>query len=377
MSFNRIRRFSVKTQANDLGGKIWNPLQTWEWKHAVFVELETADGVVGTGESWCFDNRPDALVAFIRSEVAPHVLKADADDLEAITAARNRFATLSARHGMLSSALSAVDIAIWDIRAQKSGRPLWQVLNPDGPGKAVCYASGGLYGQAGSPSLLGAEMARLSGRFRTVKFKIGGLSEAEDLERVNSVLAALPDDTRLIIDCVYSYTYEQFCRLFEKLPQHRIEAVQSPIPAADYRNMARLTAAGIPVMANEAEYRAELHEELVHRRAVRFLQVAPIACGGISRLRALAGLTRGTSVELSLEVSSTALALTAAAQFAASENQVAHVEYHTIHDVFFDWLSICRLPKANGEYMPPAAPGLGFSLAGLDVEPAFEMRDYP
>ena len=60
----RITRISVHTHCNDLGGKVWNPAIRWTLKYAVFVVLYDAEGRSGTGECWCFDSAPDALVAF-------------------------------------------------------------------------------------------------------------------------------------------------------------------------------------------------------------------------------------------------------------------------------------------------------------------------
>jgi len=370
---NRITQIAIKTHCNDLGGKVWNPAIRWTKKFAVFVELHDGDGITGLGECWCFDSHPDALIAFIRTELAPHFIGRDLDELSEISAQRLFFATLSARHGILASALSGFDMAIWDILAQKQGVPIWQYLNPKGPAQALLYASGGLYGEDKSPEDLSNEMAELAARFGIVKMKIGALALDEDLTRVNAVLAKLPSHTRLIIDCVYRYDYDTFWRIYDQFPHYRIEAIQSPLAASDYKEMARLVAGGIPVMANEAEYRHELHRELIERRAVRFLQVSPVACGGYSRLNELAQMTNGTPIDLSLEVSSTAVALTAATQFAASNHEVAHVEYHTIHDVFFDRLDLSRDAKSK-QHRPPTHPGLGITLPASEITTAYELN---
>lgn len=368
-----ITRIKLLTHCNDLGGKVWNPALRWTKKFAVFVEVEDSDGLTGMGECWCFDSQPDGLVAFLRTEVIPYFLGSDLDDLEGRCAERVAFATLSARHGVLASALSGLDIAAWDIRAQRQKRPMWQAINSAGPGKTQLYASGGLYGEGKMPSDLADEMVGLAAHFSIVKMKVGALSLDEDLIRVNAVLDQLPQQTKLIIDCVYRYDYDQFQRLFQSLPRERIEAIQSPLPARAYKDMARLVRNDVPVMANEAEYRHELHDELIERRAVKFLQVSPVACGGISRLVELATSTTGTPVDLSLEVSSTALALTAATQFAAASAEVAHVEHHSIHDVFFDQLALQRIDQTCW-FAPPNALGLGFATPDTSLSLVFDSN---
>ncbi|MGB1012355.1 MAG: mandelate racemase/muconate lactonizing enzyme family protein [Thiolinea sp.] len=370
-----IKQIAVKYHCNDLGGKVWNPALRWTQKYAVFIELTDEVGRVGLGECWCFDAKPDALLAFIRTEVAPHFLGQALENAEAVMAERLQFATLSARHGMLSAALSGFDIATWDLRAQQQGMPLWQLLNPQGSGQARLYASGGLYGANKSTDDLAAEMAGLAQQgFQCSKMKVGALSLAEDMARIQAVLHALPVDSRLIIDCVYHYDYATVMQLWAQLPHQRIEALQSPLTAHDYVGMSRLVANGVPVMANEAEYRMELHRELVERQAVRYLQLAPVACGGVSRVLALAEQVADTPVQLSLEVSSTAVALMASAQLAAADHRIAPIEYHTVHQVFFEHLPLIQVQECPDVYNLPEVAGLGISLPEEGVTTASILR---
>ena len=165
-----------------------------------------------------------------------------------------------------------------------------------------------------------------------------------------------------IIDGVYSYGVEQALTLYQALPKARIAAFQAPIMAKDIQGMAQLNEYGVPVMASEAEYREEIHEQMVARSAVRYLQSAPIACGGLSAIMSLSKLVAGTNIQLSLEVSSTAVATLAACHYAAADSQVAHVEFHHVHQVFFDELELRHIPNSNGQYTLPTTPGLGMNL---------------
>ena len=128
-------------------------------------------------------------------------------------------------------------------------------------------------------------------------------------------------------------------------------------------------------MAIEAEYREEVHRQLVEECGIAFLQTAPIACGGISRVRELSKLTRETPTQLSLEISSTAIALMAACQIAAADNAIAHVEYHYLHRVFFDDLTLEVQPDHSDHFSLSNCPGLGISLPIKDIVAEFEMAD--
>jgi len=361
-----------------LGGKIWNPAIRWTEKHAIFIEIEDHDGLVGIGECWCFDSSPLPLSSFIEHEVAPHFIGSSLCEMEEIATRLIAKATLTARHGILRSALSGIDIAVWDLRAKAVEQPLYSVLNPAADGKARLYGSGGLYGQQKDAEALAGEMAVIANQgFDLVKMKVGALDQAEDAARVHAVLNALPSATRLIVDGVYSFDASGAERFFKRLPIERIEAFQSPVPAADIEGMKSLSAAGIPVMATEAEYREEMHRALVEEAGIAFLQVAPVACGGITRLLELQALTAPTTTRLSLEISSTAIALMAASQFAASEPEVAHVEYHFVHQVFFNELALMAPAQPGELHTLPQAAGLGLGISHEQTELQFELTDTP
>jgi len=328
----RIVGLQVDSVANDLGGRFWNPRIRWTVKHAVFVTLETEDGRAGLGECWCFDSAPDALIAFLRNEVAPALVGTDPAGARAAMAEMNARAKLTARHGILASALSAVDLALWDLAAQAAEVPLWRAFDSAGPGAATLYASGGLYAEGKDADALADELAGYAGRgFFAVKMKIGGLSLEEDAARVAVARARLGPRVGLIVDGVYSYDADTAAAMFERIRGHDILAFQSPTVPENLTGMRRLRREGVPVMGIEAEYREAMFAELIEGGAVAILQVAPIACGGPSRVLALAARARAAGIALSLETSSTAVATYAAAHLGAASAAVAHVEFHMIH----------------------------------------------
>jgi len=390
-----IRRFSVYTHCNDIGGKVWNPAIRWTKKYAVFVVLENDDGVQGLGECWCFDTAPDALVAFLRTEVSPHIIGCPIVDYPVVYTQLLNAATLTARHGMLMSALSGVDIAMWDIQSRVANKPLWRYLtdfnhstnssaknsyansSETSAGSVCLYGSGGLYGENKTKQDLADEMQAMTyAGFTRVKMKVGALSIESDIERVTAVLDQLGEKSRLIIDGVYSYSVQDALKLYDALPASKIEAFQSPIKASNIAGMHTLCEAGVPVMATEAEYRDEIHQQLLKQNSVKFLQTAPIACGGITRINELSSIiARGenTDVRLSLEVSSTAIAFAAACHCAAAVTQVAHTEYHYVHQVFMDDFPLQASAKRRGLFTVPDDVGLGIALSLHLVNKEYEL----
>ncbi|MCR9254681.1 MAG: hypothetical protein NXI16_01125 [Alphaproteobacteria bacterium] len=358
----RIVAISVLTHSNDLGGGLWNPVIRWTRKYAVFIEMIAECGTTGVGECWCFDASPDALAAYLATEIVPSFLGRELDEVEDIAAGLVRRVTLTSRHGIAASALSGIDIAARDLAARRASLPLYRYLSPTGSGSVRLYGSGGLYGDGKTTADLVDEMTTMADAGHSiVKLKIGAQSVVEDLARVRAVLNALPADVSIIIDAVYSYAPATALRVFEALPAERIEAFQSPVQPQDVEGMAWLVRQGVPVMGVEAEHRPELHRAMIDSAAVTFLQTAPIACGGIGRVRDLSAAVMGTDVRLSLEVSSTAVALAAACHLAAADECIAHVEYHSVHTVFFDDY---RLERADGtgRCRLPTGEGLGLCL---------------
>ncbi len=369
-----IVEIRVSTAVNDLSGKVWNPLIRWTKKYAVFVELETETGLVGLGECWCFDDQPDTLATFLRTEVAPHIIGERIEKVHDIMSALVQRATLTARHGLLRSALSGIDIALWDLRSKADGIPLYQAIDGQSGNRVELYASGGLYGQDKSADDLAKELsAYLSLGFDTVKMKVGGLEIDADAERVSRARKAIGPKARLIIDGVYSFSYDRALALFDRVRKDYITAFQSPVRIDELRAMRRLCDQGVPVMAAEAEYRSEVFAELIEGGAVAILQVAPIACGGITSTLELADRAERAGIALSLEVSSTAVATMAAAHIGAAHSAIGPVEYHMVHQLFFEHLPFRATGLRGSAVSLPDAPGLGIDLPLGRVTDAFRL----
>lgn len=359
----RITQVAVFVATNDLRGKVWNPQIRWRTKYSVIVRIETDRRVFGIGECWCFDAAPDALIAYLKSEVIPRLVGADPIERDAIQADLWRTTTLSARHGIMASALSGIDIALWDIAAKAEGVPLYRLLGGKA-GQVRLYASGGLYAEGKDAEGLAEELAGyLDAGFDWVKFKVGGLSVEEDAHRVLHVRKALGDGPALTIDGVYSYDVRTASDLCERVAAAKIHTFQSPVPADDIEGMEALANEhGVPVLALEAEYREQIIALLLERRAVSVLQLALVACGGISTGLRFAENAASHGIPCSLECSSTAIAQMAAFHLAAARQQIESVEYHMVHQVLFELFPFDGSAIANGILQLPDTPGLGLEV---------------
>ena len=109
----KIQRVVTKHLAFELDDRFWNSQQRWAKKDIVLVFIETDDGLVGVGEGWTPGASPKALMQSIDEDVGPRLIGQDPRYHTKIFAEVWKTTALNARRGILSIALSAVDLALW------------------------------------------------------------------------------------------------------------------------------------------------------------------------------------------------------------------------------------------------------------------------
>jgi L-alanine-DL-glutamate epimerase-like enolase superfamily enzyme len=147
------------------------------------------------------------------------------------------------RRGLAVFAISAIDVAAWDVAAKALGVPLWQMLGGS-PEPLDTYASEGLW-LTDDFGRLGAEAAELVGLgFRAVKMRLGRAREADDLAAARAVRDAIGPDIRLMADANQGWDVEYALRLGRKLEDAGIDLTwfEEPIPHDDVAGQARLAA---------------------------------------------------------------------------------------------------------------------------------------
>jgi L-alanine-DL-glutamate epimerase-like enolase superfamily enzyme len=286
----------------------------------------------------------------------------DARLIEVVAAAGFKGMALRARQGIAASALSGIDIALWDIAGKLAGRPVWKLLGGCHERVAV-YASGGLYGDTKSADDLGTEMAGYVARgFTDVKMKVGALSRAEDLARVEAARCAVGPGGRIIVDALSGKSVDEARQLWRALESTSPYGMQAPVDAEDIDGMAALVAAGVPVIGLEAEYRMDAFQRLLERRAVSLLQFNVTCCGGISRALRIVALAETFKVPVTLQCASTALTEVASCHVATARAAVESVELHQVHDLLRTHVPAELAQVEAGKVRLPEVPGLGIDV---------------
>jgi L-alanine-DL-glutamate epimerase-like enolase superfamily enzyme len=175
------------------------------WREYVLVFVTAADGRQGVGYTYVGTVGGSMVRAAVDDMLASLLVGADGDLIEARWAAMWQEGLLAGRRGALLRAISAVDIALWDLAATRAGLPLFRHLGGFRP-EVPAYASGGYYIAGKGLDGLAQEMRRyLAAGFTSVKIKVGGVPLAEDVARVKAAREAIGPEVRLALDANNAY----------------------------------------------------------------------------------------------------------------------------------------------------------------------------
>jgi L-alanine-DL-glutamate epimerase-like enolase superfamily enzyme len=352
----RIVRVEAFEFRRVLDGSAWNPVSRWHERRAPLLRITGEDGVAGIGEGWsdqariaAFFTRARAAAAGLLGRNAREAFAFDPEDWPAAAVA------------------SAVDMALWDMRARGAGLPLHRALGARDDAAPV-YASGGLYADGKDAAALAAEMDEYRRRgFTAFKMKIGALGLAGDMERVGAARAAIGPDAELIVDAVGQLTAETAPAWMARLRAHGVRALQAPLPPDDVAGLATLQRAGLlDIVAQETEFRPAGFERLLDRRAVGWLQINPGLAGGFSGVLALIARAAAAGVPVTLQCHATAVLQAACLHLAACGTGVRSAEFHMFHDHLHDLLPRAMTRLHQGRVMIGNEPGLGIPPGCLD-----------
>ncbi|WP_369372508.1 enolase C-terminal domain-like protein [Streptomyces sp. cg36] len=280
-------------------------------------------------------------------------------DVPAANEAMSRAVRNAGRPGLVSGAVSAVDIALWDLKARVLGLPLTDLL-----GRA--RADVPLYGSGGFTTYehrrLAEQVEGWAGQgFTRFKIKIGerwGACERRDLERAEQARALIGDDAELYVDANGAYTRKQAVRVGRTLAGLGVSWFEEPVSSDDLTGLAHirdtLTA---DIAAGEYGYDLPYFARMI--QAVDCLQADATRCGGITVWLRAAALAHGHGLQLSGHC-----APHAHAHAAATVPNLRHLEWFHDHVRIENLLFDGTLDPADGTLRPGQGgePGLGLTI---------------
>lgn len=338
-----------------------NPRMAWAEKNILLVTIETDDGQRGIGEAWCDGGSPAVTASLIEADFAPRLVGEDPRDHARLWKRIADSTVYSIRDGIAYAALSGLDIAIWDLLGKHYGVPVYRLLGGTRD-RVFAYASAGLYADGKTAADLGAEMRGYVDRgFRGVKLKIGGAPFHEDVSRVAAARDAVGPHVRLMVDAVYALDVPDAIRMSRALERYDIYFLEAPVHPSDVDGLAEVARSGpLPLAGNEFAYGLRQFKRLLDARAVGYVHLDAIVCGGITEAVRIASLADAYGRSCSYHAASSAVCFAANLHAAAAAPQCDSVEYHMLHRILWD-----RLPEnlfsldADGCIPLPGLPGLG------------------
>ncbi|MFD9891790.1 mandelate racemase/muconate lactonizing enzyme family protein [Amycolatopsis sp. NPDC059027] len=257
-----------------------------------YVLVEVHDDAGNRGVGYTYAGTAGAFVtkAAVDDLLAPGYAGADVDDVVGLWSRAYQETLLAGRRGAVIRALSAIDIALWDLKARRAGQPLAKLLG-GATTPQPAYASGGYYRPDDGEwtEAVVNEIAFNSAQgFTDHKIKVGGLSVAEDARRVAAAVEAIGDRGRLALDANNAYrtvreaqvAIEAFERAAGDRPLWWFEEPLSPEAVAGHGELAaRITT---PVATGEIHQTRWEFRGLIEARAAAILQADAAVVGGVT-----------------------------------------------------------------------------------------------
>jgi L-alanine-DL-glutamate epimerase-like enolase superfamily enzyme len=219
--------------------------------------------------------------ALIARELAPRLQGQDAERIEALWQTMWWALHYGGRGGLAALAISAVDIALWDLRARRQRVPLWRLLGGFDP-RVPCYA-GGIDLDFSLDALLKQTDENLARGFRAIKMKVGRPSLREDVERVRAMRAHLGPDFPLMVDANMRWSVDDAIRAARALRELEPVWLEEPTSPDDVPGHARVVReGGLPVAAGENLHTLHEFRALIAAGGVTFPEPDVTNCGGIT-----------------------------------------------------------------------------------------------
>jgi L-alanine-DL-glutamate epimerase-like enolase superfamily enzyme len=353
----RAAVYDIPTDAPEADG-------TLAWDHTTLVLVTAvAGGQEGIGWSYAAGAAADVVIHLLK----PVAMGRPAFGVPAIAEDLARALRNAGRPGIGATALSALDIALWDLKARLLGLPVADLL-----GRARAHVP--VYGSGGFTSYDERQTReQLTGwvdgdGIPRVKIKIGqswGGDQRRDLARVALAREVIGPDTELYVDANGGYTAAQAIRVARRMDDYGVTWFEEPVSSRDPAGLAAVRRQVRPDVA-AGEYCWSLADAaaLIGAGAVDCLQLDVTRCGGITEFLRGAALAAAHNLQVSAHC-----APSLHAHVGAAVPNLRHCEYFHDHQRIEGMLFDGVLSPRGGQLTPdPAAPGLGLALREADAE---------
>ena len=323
----------------------------------VIVRLRTDDGIEGIGVTF-YGGAITASLKRAVDDLGELAIGEDPLRLEAIIAKLRAAAGGSGPAGMFTLAISAIDIALWDIRGKALNQPLWKLLG-GARQRVATYASGALRRNLSLNEVIAAAGRLKEKGFREMKTQLalpGDTSAAKEVERMRRVREAIGPDIKLMCDINQRWRVEQAIDVGKRVEDAGVGLfwLEDVTAHDDYAGLARVNAAlATPICGGELVYGIVPFRHMIEARSVDYVMIDLIRVGGITQWMKVAGMAEA----FNLPVVSHVIPEIHSHLVAAVPNGLT-VEYMGWMLKLFEGVAAFD----NGELVLSERPGLGLSF---------------
>jgi D-galactarolactone cycloisomerase len=343
-------------------------------RSATLVEVITDQGLTGWGEAFAQGLEPPQIAAAaIEHALAPLLIGADPLDTEVLWHKMYHATRDYGRKGSVVAAISAIDIALWDIAGKAHGVPVHRLLGGAFRSRVQVYATGfyRISGQ-GEAARLGEEaIGHYEAGFRAMKVKLG-YGVRDDIAVMEQVRRALGErDVTLMVDTNHAYGVGEAIQLGRALEPYALRWYEEPVAPEDlagYREVRQAVA--MPLAGGENEHTLFGFRELLGSRCVDIAQPDIGSAGGFTACRHIVALAHAHGVQVNPHVWGSAIGQAAALQFIAAVPAAHHslfaqepiFEYDRSSHPFRQQLVAQPVQHVDGWLDVPDRPGIGVEV---------------
>lgn len=326
----------------------------------ITVRIRDESGEEGLGYTYTTGMGGAAIRAHLERDLAPVLLQADPRRIEHLWEKLWWRLHFVGRGGAAVFALSAVDIALWDLKGRSLGEPLWRMLG--GHKSRVKAYAGGVDLHLPLEALCEQTKAFLERGFRAIKMKVGRKRLSEDLERVAAVRNLIGPDIPLMVDANMGWTVDEAIRAARALADFNIYWLEEPTVPDDIQGHARIAReGGLPLATGENLHTLYEFQQMITGGGVSFPEPDVANVGGITAWMKVAHLAEAHHLPVTSHgVHDLHVHLLSA---------VPNASYLEIHGFGLERFLQHPLPLEDGEAVAPDRPGHGVTFHWEALEP--------
>ena len=342
----------------------------WEYSNRKICILKIIcdNGIVGWGEAY----GPATVVKESVNYIKQNIIGMNPLDSDVIWSTLFRRVHDYGRSGVFVSAISAIDIALWDIKGKYHKLPVSTLLGGSYREKIRPYATGLYFSDSETltDDLCNEAMEYVNEGFKSIKMKVG-LNIKSDVNNVKAVRNTIGPDIELMIDSNHAYSYDEALKLSKKLEDQDIKWFEEPLSPEFYDQYSDFKSKSlIPVAAGECEYLRYGFQKLLDKNCIDFLQMDICSCGGLTEAKRISALSSAKGVKVIPHTWGSGIAFYTAINFISNlepipgrlYNEDAYIEYDRTENKIRENIIKNNITMKDGYISVNHKPGLGIDV---------------